>query len=202
MIGAGSHAKVVLDALRATAGTLSIEVRDDDRDKAGFHLLDIEIGVPIGDASTWPELVHIAIGNNQTRCRYAAMAFRAGKVLHTVLHPQAIVSSFTRLGRGVFVAARGVIGPSVVIEDGVIVNHGAIVDHDCRIDAWTHIAPGVVLGGAVHIGKECLIGSGAVVLPCLAVGDGAIVGSGAVVTRNIPPHTTVTGIPARSQVRQ
>ena len=41
------------------------------------------------------------------------------------------------------------------------------------------------------------IGSGAVIVGGVTIGAGALVGAGAVVTRDVPPHTVVAGVPAR-----
>ena len=59
--------------------------------------------------------------------------------------------------------------------------------------------PGANISGGVVIGTGVLIGTGAQVLQYLHVGAGAIVGAGAVVTHDIPPGSTVVGIPARPE---
>lgn len=51
--------------------------------------------------------------------------------------------------------------------------------------------------GPVKIGDNVWIGSGAIILPGVNLGMGCIVGAGAVVTRDVPPHTLVAGIPAK-----
>ncbi len=41
------------------------------------------------------------------------------------------------------------------------------------------------------------LGASVTVVPGVTIGDGAIVGAGAVVTKDVPPHTIVGGVPAR-----
>ncbi|HSJ58344.1 MAG TPA: acyltransferase, partial [Anaerolineae bacterium] len=41
------------------------------------------------------------------------------------------------------------------------------------------------------------IGTGSILLPGVTVHEGAYVGAGAVVTKDVPPHTVVVGVPAR-----
>jgi acetyltransferase-like isoleucine patch superfamily enzyme len=49
----------------------------------------------------------------------------------------------------------------------------------------------------VHIGKDCWIGTNAIVLKGAQLGDGSVVAAGAVVTSKIPPRSLVAGVPAR-----
>ena len=49
----------------------------------------------------------------------------------------------------------------------------------------------------VRIEDDVWIGMNAVILQGITVGRGAIVGAGAVVTRDVPPWSIVTGVPAR-----
>lgn len=49
----------------------------------------------------------------------------------------------------------------------------------------------------VIVGNDVWIGTKAVLLPGITIGDGAIIGAGAVVTRDVPPYSIATGIPAK-----
>ncbi|WP_237151874.1 DapH/DapD/GlmU-related protein [Oryzibacter oryziterrae] len=49
----------------------------------------------------------------------------------------------------------------------------------------------------VTIGHDTWIGHGVTILPGVTVGNGSVIGSGAVVSRDVPPYTIVTGVPAR-----
>ncbi len=49
----------------------------------------------------------------------------------------------------------------------------------------------------VHIGKNCWIGAGAIILPGVTVGDGTVIGAGSVVTKDIPKNVVAVGNPCR-----
>ena len=49
----------------------------------------------------------------------------------------------------------------------------------------------------VHIGRNCWIGAGAVILPGVTVGDNTVVGAGSVVTRDLPANVVAVGNPCR-----
>ncbi len=194
-VGAGGHAKVVLDAAIA-AGLGRPVVVDDDPMRVetiimGVHVkLRSERTVPRGTSA------HVAIGNNLARCRVFNELSEFGCIITTIMHPRATVSSDAKIAAGSFLAAGAVIAPGAMLGIGCIVNHCAVVDHDCDIGPWTHLAPNVALGGGVKIGSHCLIGTGATILPGISIGDRCTVGAGAVVTRHVADASTVSGVPA------
>ena len=197
ILGAGGHAKVVIDTLQLQCPSINISIYDDSFNKLESKILGFEVQVPIPHQSNMPDSIHIAIGDNLVRRRLGENILNLKKNYLVVIHPTAVVSKFTQLGKGVFIAAGATIAPDSVLNNGVIINHHAVVDHDCTIGSWTHIAPGVVLGGGVNVGDNCLIGAGAVILPGIRISDNAIVGAGAVVTRDVAKGVTVVGIPAQ-----
>lgn len=197
LLGAGGHARVVLDAWLLSEPGVALQIRDDACSVT--TLLDRPVAHPALPATFGQAGAHVAIGHNAIR-RQLGEALRAhGVTLHSVQHPQATCSVHARVGGGSFLAAQAVVAPQATLGEGVIVNHGAVVDHDCTVGAWCHIAPRAVLGGGVSLGEAVLLGSGAVVLPGLRIGSGAIIGAGAVVTRDVPEGQSWVGIPARKK---
>ena len=49
----------------------------------------------------------------------------------------------------------------------------------------------------VHIGKNCWIGAGSVILPGVTIGDNTVIGAGSVVTKDIPDNVVAVGNPCR-----
>jgi galactoside O-acetyltransferase len=49
----------------------------------------------------------------------------------------------------------------------------------------------------VHIGRNCWLGAGVVVLPGVTIGDNTVIGAGSVVTKDIPANVVAVGNPCR-----
>jgi len=203
IVGAGGHAKVVLDALLASGVQRTrIIVMDDAPALRGREILGFPIQVPVAPAAVAALSFHVAIGEGARREQLSRALTAAGGTQASVVHPAATIAASAVLGAGAFIAARAVVGPAVTIGPGAIVNHGAVVDHDSTVGAYAHIAPNAVLGGAACVGARTLIGAGAAVLPGQSVGDDAVIGAGAVVVRDVPGGKIWIGVPAREQQRK
>ena len=195
IFGAGGHGRVLVDAALLVHQWPRIVVSDrklpDNQSELlpGIDLLTVAAALTLGPS------VHVAIGNNQFRQKEAGAW--GHERLVSVVHPAAVVSVFSSLGAGCFVAANAVVGPSARVGMGVIVNHGAVVDHDVEVGSFSHIAPNASLGGHVKLGQRVLVGSGAVVLPSIVIGDDVTVGAGSVVNANLLESGIYAGIPAR-----
>jgi len=135
-----------------------------------------------------------------------------------IMHPDLVnlygcsIGDETRVGGFVEIQKQATIGArckisshtfvceGVTIDDEVFVGHGVMFINDRfpRATAagqpqterdWT-VIPTLVKRGAS-------IGSGAVILCGITIGERAMVGAGAVVTRDVPDHGLVCGVPAR-----
>ena len=51
---------------------------------------------------------------------------------------------------------------------------------------------------SVHIGRNCWIGAGAIILPGITIGDNVVVGAGSVVTKDIPDNVVAVGNPCKT----
>ena len=58
-------------------------------------------------------------------------------------------------------------------------------------------ARGLQYNAAVHIGKNCWIGAGALIMPGVTIGDNTVIGAGSVVTHDIPAGVVAVGNPCR-----
>src|SRR5690606_37527493 len=99
------------------------------------------------------------------------------------------------------------IHPGARIGEGVFIDHGmgVVIGETAEVGNYVTLYQGVVLGGSGKekgkrhptIGDHVVIAAGAKVLGSFKVGDHAKIGAGAVVLREVPPNSTVVGVPGR-----
>jgi UDP-2-acetamido-3-amino-2,3-dideoxy-glucuronate N-acetyltransferase len=123
----------------------------------------------------------------------------------TFVRERASIGERSVIGRGSVVDNDVVVGARVrvqtnvyltaftVIEDDVFVGPGAITTNDDTMGRHGAETP---LQGAM-LRRACRVGGGAVLTPGVEIGEEAFVAAGAVVTRDVPAHSVVMGVPAR-----
>jgi UDP-perosamine 4-acetyltransferase len=201
IVGAGGHARVVLDCILATRSYEIVGFTDPDQTRWGTTYADYPV---LGNDDILPELyaqgvagIVIAVGPNRLRARLFENACSIGYTPITAIHPHSWISPLAHVGQGTVVMAGTVIQANAQIGDNTIINTGATIDHDCRIGDHVHIAPGCHLSGYVSVGTGTLIGTGSAVIDTITIGEHAVIGAGAAVVRDIPPHVRAMGVPAR-----
>jgi UDP-perosamine 4-acetyltransferase len=202
-MGAGTHAKSVLEAIRSAGKFEVVGLVDDDPARAGEDVL----GFPVLGTGELERLradgvAHAfagvgGIGDQSGRRGVFERLLAAGFELPPIVHASAVVSPWAELGRGAHVLATAVVNAGAEVGDDVIVNTGAIVEHDCRLGAHAHISPGVRLAGNITVGEGAHVGIGAVVIEGITIGPGALVAAGAVVVDHVAERARVAGVPAR-----
>jgi UDP-perosamine 4-acetyltransferase len=202
VLGAGGHAKVLIDALlllgRGIEGVL-----DPDTGKHGVNILGVRVlgGEELLErrAGADVRLVNAlgSVGRPQLRRQVHERFTARGFGFAGVVHPAACVSPHAEVAGSAQIMAGAVVQAGARIGEDVIINTRASVDHDCVIGAHCHIAPGATLSGDVHVGVGSHIGAGATVLQGVRIGAGCVVGAGAVVLRGVPDGAVVVGVPAR-----
>ncbi len=108
---------------------------------------------------------------------------RISEVFAVDIHPAA------KIGRGILIdhATGIVIGETAVVEDDVSMLHEVNLGGTGKETGDRH----------PKIRRGVLLGVGAKILGNIEVGEGAKVGAGSVVLKDVRPHTTVAGVPAK-----
>ncbi|MBW9088609.1 N-acetyltransferase [Rhizobium wenxiniae] len=105
------------------------------------------------------------------------------------------------IGRNCKISSHSFICEGVTIEDGVFVGHGVMFTNDIYPRAVNPDGSRQTAGDWVVVPtlvrRHASIGSNATILAGITIGEEAQIGAGAVVTRNVPDHAIVAGVPAR-----
>jgi serine O-acetyltransferase len=112
-----------------------------------------------------------------------------------------LISQVSRFFTGIEIHPGARIGNKLFIDHGM----GVVIGETCEIGDNVVLYQGVTLGGTGKekgkrhptIGNNVVIGSGAKILGSFKIGDYSYVGANAVVLQEVPPHSTVVGIPGR-----
>lgn len=85
----------------------------------------------------------------------------------------------------IYVGDYTLLGPNVTLAAA-----GHPLEPDLRQQGYQYNKP-------IHIGKNCWLGAGVIVLPGITIGDNVVVGAGSVVTKDLPNNVVAVGNPAR-----
>jgi sugar O-acyltransferase (sialic acid O-acetyltransferase NeuD family) len=209
LIGSGGSAFDVIEivkALEANDPSWRVSGFLDDARSAGTQHLGLPILGSLREAAGFSDRSFInVIGSDvsfRKRIEIIQSTGLAPEGFATLIHPLASVSSWAKLGRGVYVSFGCSISGAVVVGDHVSFSPGCIVGHDSKIGDGALIAPGAIISGFVEVGRCAYIGAGAMIKQRVKIGDGALVGMGAVVTKDVAPGAVVVGNPAKQLSRK
>jgi len=143
--------------------------------------LVIAIGNPI-----IKKKVHNTINNNQI-------------FYPTLIHPNVLMGryKFLTIGEGCIIAAGNILTVNIEVGNHVILNLSCTIGHDTIIRDYASFMPSVNISGEVIIHECVYVGTGAKIINQLEIGKETIVGAGAVVSKSLPEKCTAVGIPAK-----
>jgi len=198
ILGTRTFASEVADLAGDIEGvTVDGFVENMDRDLAGTTLDDLPIHW-VDEVGTYAAS-HVAVCALSTthRRKFIAQAAGLGLPFTTLIHPTARISRTAHVAEGAIVSAGAIVAAHARIGRHAIVNRGALIGHHTVVGDYVTLGPGANIGGCCTIGEAAYIGIGAIVLDQMTVGRHTIVGAGAVVTKAVPDHVQVMGVPAR-----
>lgn len=208
IFGAGGLGREVLWAARRMTELLAenplniLGFFDDTPDAIGREIH----GVPVlgaassellGTLSSRPTHYICAIGNNEARRQICARMDALDLQPATVIDPSVILGPGVRIGPGCYVGAGCILSPDSTLGSHVVVNHSSTIGHDAKVGDFAQICPGGRLSGWALVEEGALVGTNAVLAPKAVLGAWATLGAASMVNRQVPPHATALGVPAK-----
>ena len=204
IIGAGGFAREVLDIFDAcNQDKLSYEVLG--------YIVEAKYGAPgtlenekpiLGDFD-WLER-HVedvftvcGVSAPHHRMRLVQRAREVGSRFCNIIHPSAILTRWVSMGEDVIITAGCIFTNQIRIGNHVHVNLDCTIGHDTVIEDFVTLAPGVHVSGKVTLAEGCNVGTGTNIIEKIYVGKWSIIGAGSTIVRDVPPNTTVVGVPGR-----
>jgi serine O-acetyltransferase len=153
-------------------------------------------------ATSYAEIIFTYSGLHALVFNRMARAFRKIKV---PILPR-LISQFAKFLTGIEIHPGAQIGKGLFIDHGM----GVVIGETSVIGDNVTLFQGVTLGGTgkekgkrhPNIGNNVVVGAGAKILGNITVGDNTLVGANAVVIRDVPPDSTVVGVPGRVAKRK
>lgn len=199
LIGAGGGSRDLLDILEACGREVVGYIVDPQ-----FAPRETMVnGRPVLGGFDWLEQhadcvqVICGVGASEQRFRLIQRALALGATFCSVVHPTAILTSRVEIGEGSSIAAGCVLTNNIRIGKHVQINVACTISHDTVVEDFVTLSPGVHVAGNVILRTGCFLGIGANVIEKRTVGAWSIVGAGSTITKDVPPNTTVVGVPGR-----
>jgi sugar O-acyltransferase (sialic acid O-acetyltransferase NeuD family) len=203
ILGAKGFAKEVLQIVYKNYSANTVAFYDDVNEDIGsfmynkYPILKCEVEVKeffekFGNQFT------IGIGGPKLRKMLYDKFTEIGGNFTSTISENAIIGSFgIEIGKGSNLMQNVVLTNDIFIGSGVIINQLSSIGHDVIINDFCEICPNVSISGNCEIGSYSFIGTGAIILPKVKIGKNVIIGAGAVVTADIPDNSVAVGTPAK-----
>lgn len=197
IVGTGGHAVSVAETAEAAGYVLRSFINSNGRNRMLFGI-PVEASIPESYISEGGNVV-VAIGENSVREKEWHRIARAVPIeqLPALVHPSASISKYAFLGAGSVVLQGAVVGSGARIGTGCLLNSGSVLEHECEMANFSSLAPGVLTGGRVQIGRRSALSIGVVVKHGLKIGDDTVVGAASYVHVDIPSNVVAYGSPAK-----
>jgi sugar O-acyltransferase (sialic acid O-acetyltransferase NeuD family) len=131
--------------------------------------------------------VVLAIGTPDVKKRIIQKLIYRNLSFPTLIHPSVIIGNESiAIGRGCIICASNIITCNIEIKDFVIFNLMCTVGHDTIINSFSSFMPSVNISGEVIKNEVVYLGTGAKIINQVEIGKQTIIGAGAVVSKSLP----------------
>ena len=155
----------------------------------------------IGTIDGWQpaqdQVFALAIADPKTKEKVVSKLESRGAEFISIIHPDARIGDFNKLGKGLVLYPNARITVNVTIGDFVTVLDNTSIGHDANIGDYTTISASCGINGHVQVGRFGYFGCNASTIPSIKIGDECHIGVGSMVVNNIKSGMHVFGNPAK-----
>lgn len=146
-----------------------------------------------------PLALVFAVGDPRTKKRIHGLIKNTKIFYPSLIHPNVIMGDrkFITIEEGCIITAGNILTVNIELGKYVILNLSCTVGHDTIIKDYSSFMPGVNISGEVIIHEGVYVGTGVKIINQLEIGKETIIGAGAVVSKSLPEKCTAVGIPAK-----
>lgn len=198
--GFGREVKMLIDQINLKENKYEFLGFYDDGFEKGTSINYNEVLGSIDDLAKIDYSINVvvAIGSPDVKRKIVEKLLNPKINFPTLIHPSVLIGNeFVSIGKGCIICAGNIITCNIEIKDFVILNLMCTVGHDTTIHSFASFMPSVNISGEVVIHEEVYVGTGAKIINQLEIGKQTIVGAGAVVSKSLPERCTAVGIPAK-----
>lgn len=198
--GFGREVKIIIDAINKISSTYNFLGFYDDVMDNGAIINGYPVLGNISDVNDLQRPICVAIAIGDPIGKSKIFNSLANKLLEfpTLIHPSVLISDdAVTIGNGTIICAGNIITCNIKIGNFVTLNLMCTVGHDTVVEDFCSFMPSVNISGEVTIEEKVYVGTGAKIINRLSIGKQTIVGAGAVVSKSLPANCTAVGIPAK-----
>jgi sugar O-acyltransferase (sialic acid O-acetyltransferase NeuD family) len=198
IIGAGTYGQVYAEYLKDSYNIIAFY--DDDRSLHNSIVNNIKVAGKVEDAFKLDKTfaVFVPIGNNPIRVKLLKKFEKDGFSIPSFIHPQTIIHPSVKIGKAVYILPGTNIMPLTNIGNFTMISMGVNIAHHNKIDEGCFFSQGSNIGASIHIGHFAYIGISAILMTGIQeIGKNALIGAGAVVIKDVPENAVMAGVPAK-----
>lgn len=201
IIGAGTYGEVYLYYLQEV-GYEIIGFLDDNKSLWNTKIRGVPVlgGVDLLNdrESLEAEAVFCPLGNNKLRVKFLNKAKTLGYKTPNYIHSSVIIPTNIKMGEGIYILLGVKIMPYVSLEDYTMISMGAHIAHHTTLEKGTFISTGVNFGASIVAKEYSYVGIGATIMTGVKeLGKECLIGAGAVVIKDVPNKAVVAGVPGK-----
>lgn len=198
--GFGREVKTIIDTLNKDHKVYNFLGYYDDGIEKGKIINGFPVLGTLEELNSLKTNLSVVLGIGDPIVKSKIVASLSNNLLNfpTLIHPSVLISDDeVTIGHGCVICAGTIITCNIKIGNFVTLNLMCTVGHDTTINDFSAFMPSVNISGEVLIDEKVYVGTGAKIINQLTIGKNTIVGAGAVVSRSLPENCTAVGIPAK-----